>query len=206
MSQRSLKDIYDGFADTYEQNRGLFDMSGILDDFYDRLTGKPGRVLDMGCGAGEPFGRFFVDRNWDVTGVDFSGRMLELAGRYVPEMRTVHADMRDVAFDDEAFDAVVSVFSLFHVPRVDHPALFGRFQRWLKPGGKALFTYATKAYTGQDEFDGTITFMGQPLYYSHTTPEKLAAQIEAAGLVMDDARYRTIADETFLWVTVSKPL
>ena len=63
-----------------------------------------------------------------------------------------------------------------------------------------------KAYTGQDEFDGTITFMGQPLYYSHTTPEKLAAQIEAAGLVMDDARYRTIADETFLWVTVRKPL
>ena len=177
MSQRSLKDIYDGFADTYEQNRGLFDMSGILDDFYDRLTGKPGRVLDMGCGAGEPFGRFFVDRNWDVTGVDFSGRMLELAGRYVPEMRTVHADMRDVAFDDEAFDAVVSVFSLFHVPRVDHPALFGRFQQWLKPGGKGLFTYATKAYTGQDEFDGTITFMGQQLYYSHTTPEKLAAQI-----------------------------
>ena len=202
---RSLQEIYDGFADTYEENRGLFDMTEILVDFRSRLADDSGRMLDLGCGAGEPFARFFLDEGWEVTGVDFSGRMLELAARYVPEMRTMHSDIRNVNFDPESFDAIVSVFCLFHVPRADHVDLFRKIRRWLRPGGKALFTYATKAYTGEDEFDGTIRFMGQDLFYSHTTPEKLSEQLRGAGLAVEAAVYRTIADETFLWVTACKP-
>jgi len=202
---RSLQQIYDGFADTYEASRGLFDMSEVLRDLAGHLPEGKGRVLDMGCGAGEPFPRFFADRGWQVTGVDFSKRMLELAGQYVPEMKTIHGDMRDVRFDPASFDAIVSIFSLFHVPKADHPALFGRFFQWLKPGSVALFTYATKAYTGHAEFDGTIEFMGQDLFYSHTTPEKLHALLSDTGFDVIAADYRTIADETFLWVTVRKP-
>jgi len=54
--------IYDEFADTYEHNRGLFDMTEVLESFYRRLGKSQGRVLDLGCGAGEPFASSFIER------------------------------------------------------------------------------------------------------------------------------------------------
>lgn len=201
----SLQEIYDKFAATYEKSRGLFDMSEILNSFYGCLKVKKGRLLDMGCGAGEPFARFFIDHGWRVTGVDFSGQMLSLAAKYVPEMKTICADMREVEFTPDNFEAITAIYSLFHIPRNDHAALFKKFYLWLRPRGKMLFTYATKEYTGSDEFDGYKEFLGQELYYSHKTPDELYADLENTGFNIDSADYREIGGETFLWVTVSKP-
>jgi SAM-dependent methyltransferase len=142
----NLREIYDGFSETYEQNRGLFDMADVLNPFYKSLGIKNGNLLDLGCGAGEPFGRYFIDRGWKVTGVDFSKQMLKLATKYVPEMHAIQADMCEVDFEPGKFDAITAIYSLFHVSRNDHAALFEQIYRWLCPGGKALFTYATKEY------------------------------------------------------------
>ena len=67
-----------------------------------------------------------------------------------------------------------------------------------------LFTYATADYTGQERFEGDKTFMGQRLFYSHTTPEELATQLAAAGLAIEQAERRTIGGECFLWVTARR--
>ncbi len=88
----------------------------------------------------------------------------------------------------------------------DHAALFERWRRWLRPGGKALFTYATKAYTGSDEFDGTKRFMGEDLYYSHKRPEALYADLERIGFAIEAKECREIGGETFLWVTIANLL
>ncbi|HRT05891.1 MAG TPA: hypothetical protein P5204_09345 [Kiritimatiellia bacterium] len=90
------------------------------------------------------------------------------------------------------------------MPRARHPELFAKFRRWLRPGGQVLFTYATKEYTGAAEFEGEKEFMGQRLFYSHTTPEKLRAQLAAAGLAVRAWDFRAIGGETFLWVTAAK--
>lgn len=203
-TMKTLDHIYDDFALTYEQNRGLFDMSEVLNDFYGALTLKTGRLLDLGCGAGEPFARFFLDHGWQVTGVDFSMKMLDLATRYTPAMRCICEDMRDVSFEPQQFDAITSIYSLFHVPRKDHPALFEKSRRWLKPGGKFLFTYATRDYTGQDAFEGYMEFLGEKLFYSHKSPDELYADLRSAGLTLDSAINRQIGGETFLWVTAGK--
>ena len=200
----TVREIYDGFAETYEKNRGLFDMTKVLASFYGRLHVKKGRLLDLGCGAGEPFPRFFIDRGWIVTGVDFSERMLELASKYIPEMQTIHADMCKVEFEPGQFEAITAIYSLFHVPRNDHAALFDKFYRWLCPKGKVLFTYATKEFTGSIEFDGYKEFMDQELYYSHKSPDKLYADLENTGFNIESADYRDIGNEIFLWVTASR--
>ena len=200
----ALRDIYDGFSATYEANRGLFDMTPVLEPFFAGLHQPHGRLLDLGCGAGEPFPRYFLDHGWDVVGVDFSENMLRLAARYAPGMRTLHADMLDVDFEPARFDAITCIYSLFHVPRARHPALFANFHRWLRPGGQVLFTYATKEYTGADEFEGEKEFMGRPLFYSHTTPARLRGQLDAAGLDAAAFDLRDIGGETFLWVSASR--
>jgi cyclopropane fatty-acyl-phospholipid synthase-like methyltransferase len=202
----TLREIYDGFAGTYEENRGLFDMTEVFNSFYTRLEVEKGRLLDLGCGAGEPFPRFFIDRGWRVTGVDFSERMLGLASKYVPKMQTIHADMREVQFEPNQFEAITAIYSLFHVPSNDHAALFDKFYQWLWPKGKALFTYATKEYTGSNQFDGYKKFMERELYYSHNSPDKLYADLERIGFNIESTDYRNIGNEIFLWVTVSKPM
>ncbi|MBW1670074.1 MAG: class I SAM-dependent methyltransferase [Deltaproteobacteria bacterium] len=202
----TLREIYDGFAETYEENRGLFDMTEVFNSFYARLEVEKGKLLDLGCGVGEPFTRFFIDRGWTVKGVDFSERMLELASKYVPEMQTIHADIREVEFEPGQFEAITAIYSLFHVPSNDHAALFDKFYKWLLPKGKALFTYATKEYTGSNEFDGYKEFMGKKLYYSHKSPDKLYADLERLGFNIESTDYRNIGNEIFLWVAVSKPM
>ena len=201
-----LQQIYDEFAETYEENRGLFDVTDVFNFFYERLEVEKGRLLDLGCGTGESFPRLFLDRGWSVIGVDFSKRMLELASKHVPEMEAIHADMRQVEFESSLFDAITAIYSLFHIPTNDHVPLFNKFYRWLCPKGKALFTYATKEFTGSNKFDGYIEFMGRELYYSHKSPEELYADLEEIGFNIESTDYRDIGNEIFLWVTVSKPM
>ena len=196
--------IYDGFAATYVRKRDSFDLTEVLEGFTSALPDN-GALCDLGCGAGEPVSTYFAKLGWDVTGVDFSAGMLELADEILPEMMTALGDIRDVDFETESFDAVTAVYSLFHIPWHDHPGLFARVTRWLRPGGQFLFTYATADYTGYDEFEGTREFMGQALFYSHTTPERLRTQLATAGLDLVDEQHRTIGGETFLWVTVARP-
>ena len=180
-------------------------MTPVLNPFFAGLRKARGRLLDLGCGAGEPFPRYFLDRGWEVVGVDFSANMLRLAARYAPEMRSICADMTEVEFAPAQFDAITCIYALFHVPRARHLALFAKFHRWLRPGGQILFTYATRAYTGADEFEGEKEFMGQRLFYSHATPENLRAQLEAAGLGVRAFDFRDIGGETFLWITAARP-
>ncbi len=176
-------------------------MSNIFETFYGRLRGDSGHLLDLGCGAGEPWAKYFVDRGWQVTGVDFSKSMLDHAARYVPEMNRIEGDIRKVRFEKNMFNAVSAVYSLFHVPQKDHGRLFENIYRWLVPGGEFLFTYATQEYTGQLEFDGYKEFMGQSLYYSHTSPANLNDLLKESGFTVESTQYLDIGDEVFLWVT-----
>jgi len=38
----TLREIYDGFAETYEENRGLFDMTDVFASFYECQEVKKG--------------------------------------------------------------------------------------------------------------------------------------------------------------------
>jgi SAM-dependent methyltransferase len=69
---------YDDLAETYAAGRQRFDTTPILEEFAHFLP-PAARVLDAGCGAGEPVARYFVARGDAVTGIDGSERLLALA-------------------------------------------------------------------------------------------------------------------------------
>lgn len=195
---------YNRLARTYDQNRGLFDMTGVFQDFSSLLEPRIGHLLDLGCGAGEPIPGFFIDKGWQVTGVDFSESMLELANIYQPKMKTVHSDIITLDMDDKQFDAITAVYCLFHIPRRYHGQIFLHMHRWLKPGGKAIFTYASREYTGSERFSGYIEFMDERLFYSHHSPAGLQRLLERVGFTILSMDYRSIGGETFLWPIVAK--
>jgi cyclopropane fatty-acyl-phospholipid synthase-like methyltransferase len=203
--QNDLQKIYDRFAETYEKNRGLFDMTDVIADFYKRLPCESGHLLDLGCGAGEPFPAYFMQQGWQVIGVDFSQKMLELAHRLQPSLKTICDDICDVELPGEQFDAVTAIYCLFHIEHKRHAKIFQKTFQWLKPGGKFLFTYATKEYTGAEVFNGYKDFMGEQLFYSHMSPDDLDTSLKYIGFTIESAQYRRIGGETFLWLTIVKP-
>lgn len=201
-----LARLYDDPAETDAAAAGqhFFDTTPILKEFAGWIPANA-HVLDTGCGAGEPVARSFIERGDTVTGIDVSERMLNLAWQQVPEATFQQMDLRALDFPSESFDAIAAVYVVFPVPRVEHAALFAGFARVLKPGGALLLTLTTREYSGQDEFDGEMTFLGRTLPYSHDRPEEALCKLETAGLTVVSARLIETGGETFYWVIARKP-
>jgi len=125
-------------------------LSALLDD--------GARVLELGCGAGEPCTRMLAER-FDVTGVDISAEQLGRARARIPNARFVHADLTTLELDPESHDAVVAIYVLNHVPRELLPGLLDRVAASLVPDGLFLASFGagnTPAWTG--DWLGTTMF------------------------------------------------
>jgi SAM-dependent methyltransferase len=109
------------------------DPVGILADELADLP--PGRALDLGCGAGRS-AIWLSDRDWQVTGVDFSDVALGLARKQRPDVDWVLADLREYEPEREAFDLVLVLF--VHLPPDERRSLLARAAASLAAGGTAV--------------------------------------------------------------------
>jgi SAM-dependent methyltransferase len=92
-----------------------------------------GRVLDLGSGTGALLQSLQPER--DAWGVDFSPLALELAKER--GLKNLHlGDAQDLPFPPDAFDAVVSLDTLEHVP--DDRLALKEIHRVLRPGGVVI--------------------------------------------------------------------
>ena len=198
---------YDRVAEKYLATKDPRDplvLSALEDLSGDLRPGAP--VLDLGCGAGVPATRLLADRGFGVTGVDLSGRQLDLARKLVPDATFLKADMTELDFGPGAFDAVVAFHSIIHVPREDHPALLENIHRWLGPGGLFLATLTVTGFDGEDrDWEG----WGAPMRWSHYDARTNKGMLREAGFDIVYAEPRTgggtgNAGETWLWVLARK--
>ena len=136
------------------------------------------RVLDLGCGAGVPIARTLAGRH-HVVGIDISAAQLEIARVAVPGAAFVRGDMLSCAFAEASFDAVVSMYAVFHTPREAHAALFARVHDWLRPGG---FLLATLSNT--DELAYTEDFFGAEMYWSNWGMDAYRRMLGEAGFTI----------------------
>jgi len=169
-----VKKSYNKIAASYYSHRDLSKFNGELDKFVDFLP-KNGHVLDVGCGAGIPTGKYLVSRGLKVTGIDISDTMLEMARKNVPEAEFINKDMNNLDFNKNSFDGIISVYALFHVPKNNHPNIFKQFFKILKPGGILLFN------TGTSESEGVSKFFGEPMFWSNYDPKKTLEIVKSVG-------------------------
>src|SRR5690348_12890394 len=100
MSQAdAIIDLYERRALDWDRDRGRASPSNPvfeapwLDRFLTLLEGP--EVLDLGCGSGDPIGRYIVDRGAKVTGVDASPALIEICASKFPRHAWISADMRN---------------------------------------------------------------------------------------------------------------
>lgn len=171
----AVRDVYETEAAAYDarRSRALFEARWLA-RFAASLPPK-GRVLDLGCGAGEPIARWFIAEGFRVTGADFAQTMLDIARARWPGGDWRHADMRD--FDlGEAFDGIIAWNSFFHLTPKEQPACIARMAGHLIAGGSLLLTVGPVA----GETTGTVG--GKPVYHASLSPADYARILENNGL------------------------
>jgi len=124
--------VWDGVAEEWAKFR-----TRPVDEVVEFLDGKVGRVLDLGCGSG----RNFIDnKGLDIYGVDFSGKLLEIAKKkgYV-ELKKGTTD--EIPYGDDFFDWVVFVRVLHCVDSAEkRKKSIEEVYRVLKKNGEAVIS------------------------------------------------------------------
>ena len=133
-------------------------------------------VLDIGCGSSEPIARYFIERGYHLTGIDFTEEMLRISRARFPQMSWLHADMRQLDLQQQ-FDVVVAWDSFFHLSPNDQRDMFPRFRKHLRLGGALIFTSGTVegASVGGDMF-------GDELFHASLSTSEYRSQLESNGI------------------------
>jgi len=146
-------------------------------------------LLDIGSGYGGPACFLASVFGCQVTGVDASSTNYEVAlataaaRKLTGQVSFIHADVLELSFADDTFDAVIALDSVVHIK--DKQVLFELCQKWLKPNGPMLIAV--------EAIDAAI-------------PDQLKAMRESAGAVFCETadRYREIFLQAGLTVSEEK--
>jgi SAM-dependent methyltransferase len=170
---------YDQCSDAFSQAR-MSASPAALAPLLDLLS-DGSAVLDLGCGVGVPIARALAERH-EVVGVDFSEAQIRRAEANVPAARFFCADILSADFPSESFDAVVSFYVVFHLPREQHAEVFRRVHGWLRPGGYFVVTVSQvnePAYLEED-------FFGATMYWSNFGLGEYRELLQLAGFAIRD--------------------
>ena len=149
-----MGEFFDARLDGYEEHQ--LKTIAFAEEFYPFtaacLPKAPGsRILDLGCGTGLELGYYYeMVPTALVTGIDLAPGMLEALRKKFPEkaLLLIQGSYFDVPFQEDAFDAAVSVESLHHFTKAEKIPLYAKLRRALKPGG---FFILTDYFAGSDE-------------------------------------------------------
>jgi 2-polyprenyl-3-methyl-5-hydroxy-6-metoxy-1,4-benzoquinol methylase len=156
------------------------------------------KILDMGCGPGVPYDKYFADEGHYVTGIDISEKHIDMAIKNVNNARFIVGDF----FSNDAkgkYDAIISLYAIFHIPRTEHKKLLNHINSMLKKNGLILITLG--AYDMKR--DVSDDFAGAPMAWSSYTVEKNKKIVMDAGfdIMMAVEDYRI---EKHLWILAVK--
>lgn len=177
-AKEAIIDLYERRAQEYARDRGRF-LGGErawLDRFL-RHVPTQGTILDLGCGSGEPIGRYLVESGYRVVGVDASPSLIGMCRARFPSSEWVVADMRDLSLN-RRFHGILAWDSFFHLGMDEQRALFARFALHSLPGAPLMFT------SGPAEGEVIGSYRGEPLYHASLAPGEYEQLLVTNGYVV----------------------
>jgi len=155
---------------------------------------KPGRVLDIGCGAGVML-EAFLARGWDVVGVERCDRAAEAAQA---QGLTVVTSMAMVPTKPSGFDLILLFNSLEHV--IDPVNVLQDCVRYLAPDGRLIISVPNMA-SYQARFAGPHWLhLDPPRHLYHFSPRGLEATLGRVGLRIESLSCISLEHDPYGWV------
>ncbi len=111
-----------------------------------KLLPKEATLMDVGCGPGRD-AKVFQENGFQVTGIDFSPKMITLAKQNVPQAEFHVMDMEKLNFSEEMFDGAWASASFLHIPKKKTLQIFKKIYSLLKP--KGIFYLSVKRGVGE---------------------------------------------------------
>jgi SAM-dependent methyltransferase len=171
-----MNDLAKRIIGHYEKHAAAWDRDrqrGHWNDkvWHDRFIGKLGKgakVLDLGCGPGQPVAQHMVERELRVTGVDSSPAMISFCRDRLPDQEWIVADMRQLALG-RRFDGILAWDSFFHLDHDHQRRMFAIFADHASVGTILMFN------TGPQHGEGIGEYGGDPLYHASLSPAEYEA-------------------------------
>ena len=140
-----------------------------------------GRVLDVGCGPGRITAHLH-ELGMDISGVDLSPEMIEIARRTHPHLKFEVGSMTDLDLPSAGFGGIVAWYSMFYVPPELHRIVLAKFHRALVPGGRLLLAF----HAGDDGVVHHTQLGGYDVDLNsyRLDPDRLGERLTAAGFVV----------------------
>ncbi len=141
MQIEKIDEFFNNRAATYDSHM-LKDLK--LDEFYEAIANlftdafDGMRLLDLGCGTGLELERLYLRYpNMEVTGIDIAQNMLEIMqNRYIDkQLNIICASYFDVQVPEEAYEYVLSTYSLHHFNEEQKLIIYKKIYNALIPGG-----------------------------------------------------------------------
>lgn len=163
------------------------------DEFYKftarQLPMKSGsKVLDLGCGTGLELEEYFsLNPNAYITGIDLSEAMLNVLEEKFPDKKLslINGSYFDVPFENEKYDAVVSVESLHHFTKDRKLSLYKKLFHALNEDGYFILTdYFAESEMLENEYFENLQRLKQEQnitddeFYHYDTPLTVEHEIK----------------------------
>jgi 2-polyprenyl-3-methyl-5-hydroxy-6-metoxy-1,4-benzoquinol methylase len=187
--------LYDQFSPRYWVTWGLTADEAhqqYLQKFLKRVI-PGGAILSAACGAGRYDG-LLLDAGHPVVGIDQSAGVLARAREHLPQVRYEKMALQEMPFR-EAFDGIICMDAMEHIPPEDYPGILCGFQEALKPDGVLYFTADREE---EPDFDLEMYFeqgkaSGLPIVFGEVADEaafeQAMAQTDASDELTDRAVY-----------------
>jgi len=138
---QSNQEVFNQIAESWYQVRHWSRFTRELSEL--ALRWQKGKLLNIGCAHGPDFLPF--KRGFNLYGIDFSIKMLEMAQKYAAKFdlqaNLAIADAVHLPFADAAFDWAIAIAAYHHIEGHDQRRqAFQELKRVLKPGGEAFIT------------------------------------------------------------------
>lgn len=98
---------------------------------------RPGRLLDIGCSAGE-WGAYWRDRGWKCAGVDIDQEHVQIAQRRGIDARHCDLNNEPLPFENQSFELIFAGEVIEHL--IDTDGFLNELNRCVRPGGYVLIT------------------------------------------------------------------
>jgi 2-polyprenyl-3-methyl-5-hydroxy-6-metoxy-1,4-benzoquinol methylase len=137
---------------------------------------RNGQLLDIGCGNGQAL-QSMADLGWQVKGVDFDPKAVQIAQKKGLEVRL--GKVADQDYPSDLFDAITMSHVIEHV--YDPLSLLSECRRILKPGGHLVVVTPNSGSWGHQRFRANWMHLDPPRHLHVFNEQSLSRLMENAS-------------------------